>query len=192
MDWNIFRTFIICGRLMEPPYYAIPRFMAFFLFAHYARMMQSRFIGSAVRLHVPEKAVINIVPADFVAKTVVALAGSPVQQLNIVHPENVPCRSLFRNGFKLIKFDDFDFLEEVSKYPSFLEKILYATIGQQLGPYMDTPEHHFDTRELFDMMPDVQLPGSRNTYMGCLNLPQITVLPRYIEILFRNRWSNSC
>jgi len=168
IEWKIFRPSIICGRLIEPPFYAISRFIVFYLFARYASVMRNKFNGSTLRLHVPEKAVINIVPVDFVAKTVIASMESPVQQLNIVHPENVSCRELFKNGFKLIKFNNFSFVEEVPQDITPMEKTLYTTIGQQLGPYIDTPEHHFDTKELFDLMKGTYLPEVEEHFCGLL------------------------
>jgi len=168
IDWKIFRPSIICGRLIDAPYYAISRFMVFYLFARYAVAMKSRMDGAKLRLHVPENAQINIVPVDFVAKSIIEGLSSPIQQLNIVHPENVSCRSLFKNGFGLIDFTRYTFLGTMPLPENPVEKMLYSTVGQQLGPYIDTPSHHFDTSALKKLMPDFSVPDIEPHFGGLL------------------------
>jgi|WetSurMetagenome_2_1015567.scaffolds.fasta_scaffold155342_1 nucleoside-diphosphate-sugar epimerase len=168
IEWKIIRPSIICGRLIDPPYYAISRFLVFYLFARYAMAIQNRLKETELRLQVPGKALINIVPVDFVAKALIASLNEPLSQLNVVNPENVSCRSLFRSGFELIKFSNYSFLEEMPETVSPVEKMLYSIVGSQLGPYMNTPEHHFNTSLLTGLMPDIKLPSVEDHFCELL------------------------
>jgi nucleoside-diphosphate-sugar epimerase len=168
IEWKIFRPSIICGRLIDPPYFVISRFLVFYLFARYAVAMKNRLTNTHIRLHVPKHSGINIVPVDFVAKALVLSLWSPVQQLNVVHKNNVSCRSLFRNGFGLIHFENFSFLDEMPQNINPVEKMLYSTVGQQLGPYIDTPDHYFDTSVLSGLTSDINLPEIEDHFCSLL------------------------
>lgn len=158
VDWQILRPSIICGRLMEPPLYAIPRFLVFYLFARYILNFKSRINNQFIRFHVPEQAAINIVPVDYVAKVVVSVIEKPINQLNIVHARNVSCRALFKQGFELINFNNYSFCNDWPESLNPVERLLHSTIGRQLGPYIDSPAHYFDTTTLQTLCPELVIP----------------------------------
>jgi nucleoside-diphosphate-sugar epimerase len=159
IEWKILRPSIICGRLVEAPFYAISRFLVFYLFPRYVIAFRKRLTKFELRLSVPERSDINIVPVDYVSKAVVASLQTPVQQLNIVHPRNVSCRELFRSGFSRINFENYSFRETVPEDLSPSEHIFYDTIGQQLNPYINTPAYHFNTESLDKTVPGIKLPN---------------------------------
>ena len=168
IGWKIIRPSIICGRLIDTPHYVISRFMVFYLFARYAIAMKNRLCNSDLRLYVPEVSNINIIPVDYVAKAIVACMQSDIRQLNVVHPKNVSCRSLFTNGFNFIRFNRYSFHEHLPKQATFIEKMLQSTIGQQLGPYIETPVHYFDTADLKKLMEKVELPEIEDHFTGLI------------------------
>jgi nucleoside-diphosphate-sugar epimerase len=168
IEWKIIRPSIICGRLIDPPYYAISRFLVFYLFARYAMAIQNRLKESQLRLQVPEKSVINIVPVDYVAKALVSSLDDTVTQLNVVHPHDVSCRTLFKSGFELINFNDYTFIDDMPEYVTPVEKMLYTTVGDQLGPYINTPEHHFNTSLLQGLLPDIRIPSVEDHFSRLL------------------------
>ncbi len=168
IEWKIIRPSIICGRLIDPPYYAISRFLVFYLFARYAMAIQNRLKESQLRLQVPEKSVINIVPVDYVAKALVSSLEDTVTQLNVVHPVDVSCRTLFKSGFELINFSNYTFVDDMPESVTQVEKMLYATVGSQLGPYINTPEHHFNTSLLSGLMPGINIPSVEDNFSKLL------------------------
>jgi nucleoside-diphosphate-sugar epimerase len=168
IEWKIIRPSIICGRLIDPPYYAISRFLVFYLFARYAMAIQNRLKESQLRLQVPEKSVINIVPVDYVAKALVSSLDDTVTQLNVVHQQNVSCRTLFKSGFELINFNDYTFIDDMPESVTPVEKMLYTTVGDQLGPYINTPEHHFNTSLLQGLLPDIRIPSVEDHFSRLL------------------------
>jgi nucleoside-diphosphate-sugar epimerase len=158
IEWQVLRPSIICGRLIEAPLYAISRFLVFYLFARYVINLRNRIGNHFIQLHVPKEATINIVPVDYVAKVVVSVMKESVRQLNIVHPKGVSCRTLFEKGFELIDFCNYSFSENLPEPTNPLERLLFSTIGQQLGPYIDTPVHYFDTSALQTIYPENNVP----------------------------------
>lgn len=179
IEWKIIRPSIICGRLIDPPYYAISRFLVFYLFARYAMAIQSRLKEAELRLQVPEKSVINIVPVDYVAKALVSSLENTVTQLNVVHPVDVSCRTLFKSGFELINFSNYTFVDDVPESVTQVEKMLYATVGSQLGPYINTPEHHFNTTLLQEIIPDIRIPLVEDHFSRLL---EFAVKQRFIPL----------
>jgi nucleoside-diphosphate-sugar epimerase len=168
VEWQILRPSIICGRLIEAPLYAISRFLVFYLFARYVINLRKRIGNHFIQLHVPKEASINIVPVDYVAKVVVVVMQETIMQLNIVHPKSVSCRTLFEKGFGLIDFNNYSFSENMPEPANPVERLLYSTIGQQLGPYIDTPAHSFDTAGLKAFCPEFNIPEIENNFCGLL------------------------
>ncbi len=169
IDWQILRPSIICGRMIEPPLYAIPRFRVFYLFARYILNFKSRIENQFIRFYVPERAAINIVPVDYVAKVVVSVMEKPVEQLNIVHPKNVLCRKLFKQGFELINFTNYSFCDNWPESLNPVERLLHSTIGRQLGPYIDSPDHYFETQTLQVICPQLVIPEIETCFCELLN-----------------------
>lgn len=169
IEWKIIRPSIICGRLIDEPLYAISRFLVFYLFARYAIAMQHRLNKLSLRLSIPEHSKINIVPVDYVAKIIIASLPTKIQQINVVHPKNVLCRSLFVNGFRFINFDKYSFIEQIPKKATPVEILLQNTIGKQLGPYIETPDHYFDTEILKELAPEIELPEIENHFTGLID-----------------------
>lgn len=168
IEWQILRPSIICGRLIEAPLYAISRFLVFYLFARYIINLRKRIDNHFIRLYVPKEAAINIVPVDYVAKVVVSVMKETIRQLNIVHPKSVSCRTLFEKGFGLINFDNYSFCEYLPEPANPVEQLLYSTVGQQLGPYIDTPDHYFDVSVLRDSHPEFIVPEIENNFCELL------------------------
>lgn len=169
VEWQILRPSIICGRLIDEPLYVISRYLVFYLFARYIIQLRSRIGNQFLQLHVPEKASINIVPVDYVAKVVVSAMNEKTEQLNIVHPVSVSCRSLFETGFELIHFENYSFSEMNREPVNPVERLLYSTIGQQLGPYIDTPHHCFDTSSLANFYNLADIPEIEDHFCGLLS-----------------------
>lgn len=169
IEWQILRPSIICGRLIEAPLFAISRFLVFYLFARYVINLRLRIGNQFIQLHVPEEAAINIVPVDYVAKVVVSVMDKTVRQLNIVHPKSVSCRTLFEKGFALIDFNNYSFSGHRSEPANPVERLLYSTIGQQLGPYIDTPGHDFDINGLQAFNQEFNVPEIETNFCELLS-----------------------
>lgn len=169
IEWQILRPSIICGRLIEAPLYAISRFLVFYLFARYVINLRKRIGNHFIQLHVPKEATINIVPVDYVAKAVVSVMHKTIRQLNIVHPNSVSCRTLFEKGFGLIDFNNYSFSENMPEPTNPVERLLYSTIGQQLGPYIDTPAHYFDIDGSMAFYPAFNIPEIENNFCELLS-----------------------
>lgn len=168
IKWQIMRPSIICGRLFDEPLYVIPRFMVFYLFARFLLLMRDRIQGQKIRLFVPEKSAINIVPVDYCAKVICEAMKSEISQLNIVAPENLSVRTLFETGFKAFEFEDYEFVENPFGDPTQIEKMLLSTIGEHLGPYIDNSEYKFDIALLKSVLPVKEFPLIEENFISLL------------------------
>ena len=86
---QILRPSIICGRLLDRPFFETPKFEVFCswaIFLHkYAKQFKDTF-----RIWIDKKSGLNIVPVDFVSAAVLhAFLHSEIKDLNIVNPKQI-------------------------------------------------------------------------------------------------------
>jgi nucleoside-diphosphate-sugar epimerase len=162
VKWQILRPSIVCGRLLTQPLHFIPKFNVFYGFAKFFDFINQQSQGKQIekiRISINTQASLNIVPVDYVAKTIARVFDKDVLRLNIVHDNSYNNDKLVRNILSSINFENYEFVEKMPNEDSHtLEKIYYKSVGKQFTPYISTPDHYFDTKELNALMSDIKLP----------------------------------
>ena len=104
IPFQILRTSIICGRVMDAPLYYTPKFDVFYGWLKFFWQLKRAELHSPLRLCVHEAATMNVVPVDFVAKAIVKALRSHVGQLNIVNPEIANTVAITRTALEHIGY----------------------------------------------------------------------------------------
>ncbi|WP_422381446.1 SDR family oxidoreductase [Marinicellulosiphila megalodicopiae] len=163
MQWQILRPSIVCGRLLEKPYYYMSKFDVFYGFAKCAAFLQNKTNKqSPLRVTCNMVSSLNIVPADYVAKVICKSIHCDIKQLNIVHKNNVNSRLLVSEIFKSVGLAHFKIVSETPSDLTKAERFYYATAGSIFTEYLCSPEQSFDVRELKKIAHDVELPEIQN------------------------------
>jgi nucleoside-diphosphate-sugar epimerase len=158
--WQIIRPSSICGRMLEEPLYYTPEFNVFYLFGKFLFACALTGIvhpGDKIRIESNPIGRMNIVPVDYVAKTIVrAFENDTVGQLNAVSSNEVSLSYLLQcmSAFVGMK------CELVAAAPppedmTMLETQYYQVVAPLISYYLATPLHRFDTDRLREIMTDV-------------------------------------
>jgi len=174
-----FRPSAVCGRLMEAPSGAACKFDTFYACAAFFYRAKLRLMGrerrdEPVQLNVricanPDSA-LNIVPVDFVAKTIaeVCLQQAPGSHFHIVNERDTPYASgLLPRIAESLGMTGASCVDRVPRDLSATEAFYYRSVGQVLTPYMTARPMAFDTANLDPVLhragircPDVNDAGS--------------------------------
>ena len=156
ITWQILRPSVVCGRLIEKPYFVISRFQVFYLFAYFFhQLIQSGMKSERIRITTNLNRGLNIVPVDFVSKTIVRAVNSNIRELNIVSPNNIPHTFIMTKIFDMLGFENYQFVESIPEDMTTLEELYYTKIGSQFHQYMNTPDHNFDVKPLRQLMKEI-------------------------------------
>jgi nucleoside-diphosphate-sugar epimerase len=158
-SWQIIRPSSICGRMLDEPLYYTPHFNVFYLFGKFLLTCRLSGIlrgGDTIRVESNPAGTMNIVPVDYVAKTIVtSFENDDIGQLNAVSSRPVPLAYLLQCmcSYEGIRCDLTERAPSADSM-SVLEKHYYETIGPMFSSYLSTPVHRFDTAKLRQIMFD--------------------------------------
>ncbi|WAC02294.1 SDR family oxidoreductase [Lacinutrix neustonica] len=86
---QILRPSIICGRLIDKPFFETPKFDVFYAWAIFLDKYAPKF-KNAFRIWIDKESGLNIVPVDFVSKAILyAFLNPDIKELNIVNPKQI-------------------------------------------------------------------------------------------------------
>lgn len=164
IHWQIMRPAIVCGSLINAPLFYTSKFNLLYTWARFFYDLKAIGINcEGIRIKSNKEAGINVVPSDYVAKAIVrAFFKTDIRELNITSSHNISISKLVSSMLTNIGIKTFKLVDEVPVDLGTAEKIYYETIGQQISPYINTPEFQFDTRLLRMLMHDVPEPDVTN------------------------------
>ena len=157
--WQIIRPSSICGRMLDEPLYYTPEFNVFYMLGKFllacssADMIHS---GEKIRIESNPAGSMNIVPVDYVAKTIVrSFEDNRVGQLNAVSSRQVSVAYLLQcmcsySGIKCELTETPPLSETMTK----AEKQYYEVMAPILSYYLTIPTYQFDTSVLKEIMID--------------------------------------
>lgn len=174
-DLSIVRPSIICGRLIVEPHYVMNRYIVFYLmgkfFQEMAKVAPDR--DQVVRIQAVEDVSLNMIPVDYVAKTIVrVLRNKDIKQLNIVNSVPFPMKNIVEKSMAMNGYKNLVFVNEEPADKTALETVFYKTVARQLVQYVDASHHTFDTTELRSLMHDVVEPNLDDTFDSLFEFAQ--------------------
>jgi nucleoside-diphosphate-sugar epimerase len=169
VEWQILRPSIICGRLLDSSLYFIPRFSVFYLICKFFYLLKKCTIADPhIRIYAAPNSGLNILPVDYLGKAIVRLMHTPDREVNLVHSSHVSISELFRIGLKEFNYQNYSMTTNPIQDPTLFEKRYDKTINSQLLPYLDTPNHTFNTAHIRQVMSDYPEPDVFAHFAGLI------------------------
>ena len=155
---QVLRPSVLGGNIYRGAQYFISNYMVYYLLGKF--FYRNPFLkDTSIRFAVGMETGLNIVPVDYVAKTIAAVFTSGIEQLNITQSKstNVP-KGMKRIIETIGGFDNFSFVNSkkdgvVLEDKTVLERMYHKTIGLHLNKYLTSLPYEFDTALLESIMP---------------------------------------
>jgi len=145
--WQILRPSITCGRLVEEPLYVTSKFDVFYGFLSFFHSLGQKDLDPIRIEHNPQSG-LNIVPVDYVARSVVELLDQPDIEVNIAHSRTTPHAEWIPRAFGKIGYASFELVNAAPVEPNQAELLYYEKAGRAFTPYLVAPSHEFDVEPL--------------------------------------------
>ena len=160
-----FRPSIICGRLIEPPLGGVHKFDVFYASAAALLRMKLKVLQYwmdkyrtparlEIRVCCDLAGGLNIVPADYVAKTMyqACAQGDPGESYHLVN-DQVTSNEVFLGAVQeALNISGLEFVEHMPERLTALEALYYRTVGRIYTPYIMSLPMDFDTQSLQNVL----------------------------------------
>jgi nucleoside-diphosphate-sugar epimerase len=167
--FQILRPSIICGRVMDPPLYYTPKFDVFYGWLKFFWQLKKAELHSPLRLCIHEKATMNVVPVDFVAKTIVKAVHTHVGQLNIANPEAANTVEITRAALDHIGYENASFVNAIPADLNRVEQFYYKTVGALFDSYINNDASIYDCSKLLSFISPTTMPPMREHIGGVVD-----------------------
>lgn len=146
IDLQILRPAVVCGRLIDAPYYCTTKFDVFYGWAKFFYKMKNKLGDNPMRIHVNSQGTLNIVPVDYVSKVIFsAVHHDEIRHINIVNPKAPMHKDYISVMLKQLGITNYQFTDQEPEQPSMMEKMYYSTAGKAFAPYITTEDQVFET-----------------------------------------------
>lgn len=172
---QILRPSIVCGRLIEPPFFETPKFDVFYswpMFLNkYAQHCKEHF-----RIWIDKKSGLNIVPVDFVAKTVIhAVLHPKITELNIVNPKQILHKDYVGHVLKSFRINSFEFTSKKPEHLNPFETLYYKSIGVLFEKYVSIPDLQFNAEGILKVIETLDLNINLDVHSNFMKLVDFSV-----------------
>jgi nucleoside-diphosphate-sugar epimerase len=162
IKYRILRPSTISGRLIENEIGAIPKFNVFYGWALFFLKYKMKKFGLSltealnertnmdIRIYTHPNAGLNIVPADFIAKTIYGISKSKTSEIyfHLTNEQETPHETYMSILLEGLNIGGYTFVSAQPNDLNALESIYYATVGKIFHGYVTQPEIAFDTSNL--------------------------------------------
>jgi nucleoside-diphosphate-sugar epimerase len=172
---QILRPSIICGRLIDKPFFETPKFDVFYSWAMFLSKYANTF-KDQFRIWINTNAGLNIVPVDFVAKAVLhAYKNSEIKELNIVNPKPVLHDTYVNKVLNYFNIHSFELMNKMPSNLNLFETLYYKSIGEIFEKYISIPHLKFDADAILKIIDELQLDLSLGVHDNFMNLINFSV-----------------
>ena len=176
---QILRPSIICGRLLDMPFYETPKFDVFYAWAifldKYAKKAKEKF-----RIWIDKESGLNIVPVDFVAKAILlAFLNPTLKELNIVNPEQILHKNYVGDVLESFNVSSYEYVSEKPKNLNTFEQLYYKTIGTIFENYISIPDLQFKSDRIVKLIDELQLELTLGVHENFMNLINFSVEKKF-------------
>lgn len=167
---QILRPSIVCGRLLDAPFFTTPKFDVFYswpLFLHrYAKKCTDSF-----RIWIDKTSGLNIVPVDFVAKTILyAYLNPELKEVNIVNPKPILHKEYLSKVLRSFGIENFEYVSEKPIDLNLFEELYYKTVGQVFEKYVSIPDLKYEATQIKKLIKEFNLDISLGVHQNFMNL----------------------
>ncbi|WP_299049362.1 SDR family oxidoreductase [uncultured Polaribacter sp.] len=176
---QILRPSIICGRLLDAPFYETPKFDVFYSWAifldKYAKKAKDTF-----RIWVDKKSGLNIVPVDFVSKAILhALLTPSISELNIVNPKQILHESYVGDVLESFNINTYEYVTQKPENLNAFEQLYYKSIGNLFEKYVSIPDLQFKSEQILKLIDKLQLDITLGVHENFMNLIDFSVQKKF-------------
>jgi len=176
---QILRPSIICGRLIDAPYFETPKFDVFYSWAifldKYAEKAKENF-----RIWIDKKSGLNIVPVDFVSKAVLyAFLKPDIKELNIVNPKQILHKDYVGDVLESFNINTYEYIEKKPEDLTIFEQLYYKSIGGLFEKYVSIPDLQFQPDLILKLIDQLQLDITLGVHENFMNLINFSVEKKF-------------
>ena len=178
---QILRPSIICGRLINKPFYETPKYDVFYAWpmflAKYAKNSIENF-----RIWIDKKSGLNIVPVDFVSKAILyAFLNPDIKELNIVNPKQILHKEYVGDVLESFHINSYEYVTEKPENLSSFEQLYYKSIGGLFEKYVSIPDLQFKPELILKLIEQLQLDVTLGVHENFMNLINFSVEKKFVK-----------
>jgi len=172
---QILRPSIICGRLLEKPYFETPKYDVFYSWAMFLSKYAQTF-SNQFRIWIHQNSGLNIVPVDFVAKAILHAYFNPdIKELNIVNPKPVSHDTYVEKVLQYFNINSFEVINKMPVDLNLFESLYYKSIGVVFEKYISIPDLKFNSEAILELIEELQLDLNLGVHGNFMNLIDYSV-----------------
>lgn len=177
--YQILRPSIICGRLLEKPFYETPKFDVFYSWAIFLDKYATK-AKESFRIWVDKKSGLNIVPVDFVAKSILyAYLNPDIKELNIVNPKQILHQNYVGDVLESFNIKSYEYVSEKPLQLNSFEQLYYKTVGGLFEKYVSIPDLQFKSEQILKFVEELQLDITLGVHENFMNLIDFSVEKKF-------------
>ena len=179
IDSQILRPSIICGRLIDKPFFETPKFDVFYSWPMFLDKYSKNF-KDAFRIWIDKESGLNIVPVDFVSKAILYAVDHPeIKELNIVNPMQVLHKDYVGKVLESFQIKNYEYIDQMPVDLNNFEALYYKTIGQLFKNYISIPDLQFDSKRIKDIIKQLKLETTLGVHDNFMNLINFSVEKKF-------------
>jgi nucleoside-diphosphate-sugar epimerase len=176
---QILRPSIICGRLLDSPFFETPKFDVFYSWAIFLDKYASKSLEN-FRIWIDKKSGLNIVPVDFVSKAVLyAFLNPEIKELNIVNPKQILHKDYVGDVLESFNISDYEYMEEMPENLNIFEQLYYKSIGGLFEKYVSVPDLQFQPDQILKLIDQLKLDITLGVHENFMNLINFSVEKKF-------------
>lgn len=178
---QILRPSIICGRLIDIPFFETPKFDVFYAWAIFLDKYAPKF-KDAFRIWIHKDSGLNIVPVDFVSKAILhAFLNPDIKELNIVNPKQILHKDYVGDVLESFAIKDYEYASEKPLNLNGFEQLYYKTIGSVFEKYVSIPDLQFHAKPIKELIAQLKLDATLGVHENFMNLIDFSVEKKFKE-----------
>ena len=158
IEYQILRPGVVVGRLIDKPFYFLPKYNVVYAFASFFHSLKQRGVNECIYIKVNPKTSLHLVSVDYVAKAITKVyTESSVKELNII-PRNGCSENKIRLLLKTVGYSNYKFVEKHEAPDNPYQRTYQTKVAPSFEPYINDEAFEFDNDQLKTMMMDVNMP----------------------------------
>lgn len=172
---QILRPSIICGRLLDKPYFETPKYDVFYSWPMFLAKYANKSIEN-FRIWIDKKSGLNIVPVDFVAKAILyAVLNPQITELNIVNPKQILHKDYVGEVLEVFNINSYEYVAKKPLNQNTFEQLYYKTLGGLFEKYVSIPDLQFKPDLILEFIEKLKLDITLGVHENFMNLINFSV-----------------
>lgn len=164
IDLQILRPGVVLGRLIDEPYYYVPKYNVIYAFAGFFYKLLAQGINVPIDIVLHPNVHMHMISVDYVAKTIAKVHSmSDVSELNIIPSKGLGAKYTAML-MDVIGYENYKFVTEPHPPRNEVEGMYQMKVAPSFGTYLMEDEYFFDNSQLLSIMGENSLPDLEKYY----------------------------